>query len=61
MRIWNRFYKVDTSRNREKGGTGIGLSLVKAIMTNTNNKYGVENKDGGVEFYFDMNLSLDKY
>ena len=61
MRIWNRFYKVDTSRNREKGGTGIGLSLVKAIMTNTNNKYGVENKEGGVEFYFDMNLSLDKY
>lgn len=61
MRIWNRFYKVDTSRNREKGGTGIGLSLVKAIMTNTNNKYGVENKAGGVEFYFDMNLSLDKY
>ena len=61
MRIWNRFYKVDTSRNREKGCTGIGLSLVKAIMTNTNNKYGVENKDGGVEFYFDMNLSLDKY
>lgn len=24
-RIWNRFYKVDTSRNREKGGTGIRL------------------------------------
>ncbi len=44
-RIWNRFYKVDTSRNREKGGTGIGLSLVKAIMINTGNKYGVENKE----------------
>lgn len=43
-RIWNRFYKVDTSRNREKGGTGIGLSLVKAIMTNTGNEYGVQNK-----------------
>ena len=55
-RIWNRFYKVDTSRNRENGGTGIGLSLVKAIMTNTNNKYGVENKLDGVEFYFDVNL-----
>ena len=55
-RIWNRFYKVDTSRNREKGGTGIGLALVKAIMINTNNKYGVENQIDGVEFYFDMNL-----
>ena len=25
-RIWNRFYKVDTSRNRERGGTGIRIS-----------------------------------
>ena len=58
-RIWNRFYKVDTSRNRESGGTGIGLSLVKAIMTNTNNKYGVENKENGVEFYFEVNLAKD--
>ena len=56
-RIWNRFYKVDTSRNRESGGTGIGLSLVRAIMQNTNNKYGVENKIDGVEFYFEIDLS----
>ncbi len=55
-RIWNRFYKIDTSRNREKGGTGIGLSLVKAIMQNTGNKYGVENKENGVEFYFELDL-----
>ncbi len=55
-RIWNRFYKVDTSRNRENGGTGIGLALVKAIMMNSNNKYGVENKIDGVEFYFELNL-----
>lgn len=55
-RIWNRFYKVDTSRNREKGGTGIGLSLVKAIMQNIGNKYGVENKIDGVEFYFEVDL-----
>lgn len=57
-RIWNRFYKVDTSRNREKGGTGIGLSLVRAIMTSTNNDYGVENRLGGVEFYFEVDLSI---
>lgn len=58
-RIWNRFYKVDTSRNREKGGTGIGLSLVKAIMANTGNKYGVENKIGGVEFYFEVSIKKE--
>ena len=56
-RIWNRFYKVDTSRNREKGGPGIGLSMVRAIMQNTKNKYGVENKIDGVEFYFEMDIS----
>ena len=55
-RIWNRFYKVDESRNRENGGTGIGLSLVRAIMNNYNNEYGVVNKPNGVEFYFDLDL-----
>ncbi len=53
-RIWTRFYKVDESRNRSKGGTGIGLALVKAIMTKYNNSYGVKNKKDGVEFYFDV-------
>ena len=54
-KIWNRFYKVDMSRDREKGGTGIGLAIVKAIMNNYNNKYGVKNYDNGVEFYCDIN------
>ena len=49
-RIWNRFYKVDTSRNRANGGTGIGLSLVKAIMHNYKCEYGVYNIDNGVEY-----------
>lgn len=53
-RIWKRFYKVDESRNRQDGGTGIGLALVKAIMERTGNIYGVENKDNGVEFYFEI-------
>lgn len=55
-RIWNRFYKVDESRNREDGGTGIGLAFVKAIMTHYENDYGVVNKEDGVEFYFDLDL-----
>jgi len=56
QKIWNRFYKKDTSRNREMGGTGIGLSLVKAIMNNYNNEYGVINKENGVEFYFELDM-----
>lgn len=57
-RIWGRFYKVDSSRNREDGGSGIGLSLVKAIQNNYKNGYGVENKPNGVEFYFDIKLAV---
>ncbi len=58
VRIWNRFYKVDESRNREEGGTGIGLSFVKAIMNNYGNSYGVVNKENGVEFYLELNLKI---
>ena len=54
IRIWNRFYKADESRNREDGGSGIGLAFVKAIMNNYQNKYGVNNVENGVEFYFEL-------
>ena len=57
-RIWNRFYKVDSSRNRENGGTGIGLALVKAIMNNYGNNYGVINKEDGVGFNFEVNKAI---
>ena len=53
-RVWKRFYKLDESRNREDGGTGIGLSLVKAIMNNYGNKFGAINKEDGVEFFFEL-------
>ena len=55
-RIWNRFYKADESRHREDGGTGIGLAFVKAIMSNYDNKYGVNNLENGVEFYFELDM-----
>ena len=54
-KIWGRFFKIDSSRNRNNGGTGIGLALVKAIMNNYNNDYGVTNHENGVEFYCDIN------
>ena len=57
-RIWVRFYKVDSSRNRENSGSGIGLALVKAIMNNYRNDYGVVNQKNGVEFYFELNEIL---
>ncbi len=58
-RIWTRFYKTDSSRNREAGGTGLGLSLVKAIMTRHGNNFGVKNVENGVSFYFELNKSIN--
>ena len=52
--LWNKFYKVDKARTREYGGSGIGLSIVKAIIEGMNQKYGVCNYDNGVEFWFTL-------
>lgn len=52
--LWNKFYKVDKARTREYGGSGIGLSIVKAIIESMNQKYGVCNYDNGVEFWFTL-------
>ncbi|MCI8373382.1 MAG: two-component sensor histidine kinase [Lachnospiraceae bacterium] len=53
-KIWIKFYKVDKSRTREYGGSGIGLSIVKAIMDSYNRPCGVENYENGVAFWFEV-------
>ncbi len=52
--LWEKFYKVDKARTREYGGSGIGLSIVKAIMESMNQEYGVINYNNGVEFWFEI-------
>ncbi|MGI6071299.1 MAG: sensor histidine kinase [Blautia sp.] len=49
--LWNKFYKVDKARTREYGGSGIGLSIVKAIMDSHHQECGVRNFENGVEFW----------
>ena len=53
-RIWEAFYKVDKDRTRAYGGSGIGLSVVAAIMEAHHQAYGVQNHPGGVEFYCEL-------
>ncbi len=52
--IWDKFYKVDKARTRSYGGSGIGLSIVKAIIHNHHSRCGVINRDGGVDFWFEL-------
>ena len=53
-KIWDKFYKVDKARTREYGGSGIGLSIVKAIMESHNQQCGVQNYEDGVQFWFTL-------
>lgn len=55
--IWDKFYKVDKARTREYGGSGVGLSIVKASMEVLGQKYGVANVADGVMFYFELDGS----
>ena len=58
VRIWDSYYKVDKARTRTYGGSGLGLSIVKAIQNKHGNGYGVENKTDGVSFWIDLTPTL---
>jgi signal transduction histidine kinase len=55
--LWDSFYKADKARTRQYGGHGLGLSICKSILNSLKYEYGVRNFEGGVGFYFDINLS----
>ncbi|PHG52899.1 sensor histidine kinase [Bacillus wiedmannii] len=56
-KVWNQFYRVDASRKRANGGTGLGLPIVKKILELHGANYGAKNTSDGVLFYF----YLDKF
>ena len=54
-KIWERFYKIDASRGKDRKGTGLGLSIVKEIINAHNQTIDVISTEGiGTEFIFTL-------
>lgn len=60
-RIWDRFYKTDSSRGRDKKGIGLGLSIVKEIIYAHGQNINVISTEGvGTEFVFTLDIPRAK-
>ena len=53
-RVFERFYRVEKSRDREHGGAGIGLAIVKQLVEAGGGRVGVESGDGTTRFWFSL-------
>lgn len=59
--IWDRFYKTDKSRSRDKTGTGLGLAIVRNIINEHGQKIWIESKVGeGTAFTFTLQEAHSK-
>lgn len=55
-KIFDAFYRVDTSRNSRSGGSGLGLYIVREILELHEVSYKIENTASGVQFTFQLFL-----
>lgn len=53
-RIFERFYRVEKSRDRARGGAGIGLAIVKQLVEAGGGHVGAESRDGHTRFWFSL-------
>ena len=53
-RVFERFYRVEKSRDRARGGAGIGLAVVKQIIEQGGGRVGAESLDGRTRFWFSL-------
>ena len=53
-KLFDKFYRVDKARQRNNSSTGLGLSIVKNILTLHNFKFSLKNVNNGVEFIINI-------
>ena len=53
-RVFERFYRVEKSRDRARGGAGIGLAIVKQLVEATGGRVGAESQAGVTRFWFSL-------
>jgi two-component system, OmpR family, sensor histidine kinase BaeS len=53
-RVFERFYRVEKSRDRQRGGAGIGLAIVKQLIEAAGGKVGAESGAAGTRFWFSL-------
>ncbi len=51
-RVWERFYRVEKSRDRATGGAGIGLAIVKRLVEDAGGRVGASSEPGRTTFWF---------
>jgi signal transduction histidine kinase len=56
-RVFERFYRVEKSRDRARGGAGIGLAIVKQLVESFGGRVGAESRDGLTRFWFSVPAS----
>jgi signal transduction histidine kinase len=53
-RVFERFYRVEKSRDRARGGAGIGLAIVKQLVEAGGGRVGAESAEGKTRFWFSL-------
>jgi signal transduction histidine kinase len=53
-RVWERFFRVERSRDRATGGAGVGLAIVKRLVEEAGGRVGASSESGTTTFWFSL-------